>query len=307
MVLSNFLAKQSDKELSSVVGDLAQAAKQISYAVQRSGLLGLHGAAGAQNIHNEQVQKLDEFSNSTLKDCLSANQYVLALASEEEENIVDASKGKQEGFVVAFDPLDGSSNIDINMPVGTIFSILPASQDLESSFLQSADKQMAAGYFLYGSSTVLVFSLGKEVVEFTLDSESGEFVSTNDDIKMPAGEGYISYNSANLPAMDKKLAVAYEKLLSESKMSMRYVGAMVGDVHRTLLKGGFFAYPVVDGSPKLRLQYECKPLGWLIEKAGGQALLDGKPLNEMKPESLHQKVAIEIGDAKTMRLFAELI
>ncbi len=306
MLLSDYLSKQSDNRLVFVISDLAEAGKQISQAVQRSGLLGLHGAAGSQNIHDEQVQKLDEFSNQAIKDTLAANKYVLALASEEEENIVDVSKAKEDGLVVAFDPLDGSTNIDINMPVGTIFSILPSSENLEKSFLQPANKQLAAGYFLYSSSTVLVLSLGDKVVEFTLDPESGDWLLTNEDIRIPKSSGYVSYNTANLPNMEVGLSEAYAKLLTGSGLGMRYVGAMVGDVHRTLLKGGFFAYPAVDGKPKLRMQYECKPLGWLIERAGGKALINGQSLNEFESTDLHQKVAIEIGDAGTMGLFEKL-
>lgn len=312
MTLTHYLAENAkDKKLALVIEELASASKQIVHAVQRSGLLGLHGAAGGQNVHSDEVQKLDEFSNEAIKNALSTSEHVLALASEEEADMVNVSAGKNSGFVVAFDPLDGSSNIDVNMPVGTIFSILPAGDDLEASLLQPADKQLAAGYWLYSSSTVMVFSLGKAVVEFTLDPETGDFVLTNDNIRIPKNAGYISYNSANLPLMEPGRAKAYKELLGRSGLSIRYVGAMVGDVHRTLLKGGFFAYPAVGKKgkyqPKLRLQYEGKPLGWLIERAGGKALLDGQPINNLKPKSLHQKVAIEFGDAGVMKLLAELI
>lgn len=313
--LSHYLLEHLDgheiqEELSLIISDLASAGKKISHEVQRSGLLDLHGAAGGQNIHDEEVQKLDEHSNSIVKDALADNKYVIGLASEEENDVVDVSNGKQTGYLVAFDPLDGSSNIDTNMPIGTIFSVLPSSGDLAQDFLQPAGKQVSAGYVLYGSSTVIVFSVGSGVHEFTLDPDSGEFVLTSENIKMPENTGYISYNPYVLPNMDPKRAEAYLQLVAQTGRSMRYVGAMVADVHRTLMKGGFFAYPAVgkdvDYKGKLRMQYEAKPLGWLVEQAGGKALLNSKPVNEVQPTELHQKVSVELGDAGTMKLFQSL-
>lgn len=298
--------------LGTVISDIALAGKKISHEVQRSGLLDLHGAAGGKNVHSDEVQKLDERTNQILKDLLSNNKHVLALASEEEENALDVSEGKAKGYAVAFDPLDGSSNIDTNMPVGTIFSILSSSGKIEKDFLQSANKQLAAGYILYGSSTVMVFSTGNGVHEFTLDPDSGEFLLTNENIRIPKNAGYVSYNPYVLPNTTKKLASAYKKLSDETAFSMRFVGAMVADVHRTLMKGGFFGYPPIAKNGggyegKLRLQYECKPLGWLMVQAGGVALLDGEPINKLKPTTLHQKVGIEMGDPGTMKLFKSFI
>lgn len=298
-------------ELNLIISDIAEIGKKISHEVQRSGLLDLHGAAGGQNVHAEDVQKLDERSNEIMKGILGANEHVIGLASEEEEDIVDVSAGKPHGYLVAFDPLDGSSNIDTNMPVGTIFSVLPSSADMNSGFMQPADKQVAAGYVLYSSSTVLVFSVGEGVHEFTLDPDSGEFMLTNEDMKIPENTGYISYNPYVLPNMPDKRAEAYRQLVARTGRSMRYVGAMVADVHRTLIKGGFFAYPAVGSEDsykgKLRLQYEAKPLAWLMEQAGGSALLDEKPINEVKSDELHQKVSVEMGDGGVMKLFKELL
>ena len=316
MNLSQYLLKhleesQSQKELGLILLDIASAGREIAHNVQRSGLLNLHGAAGGENIHSEEVQKLDEASNEIVKDVLSDNEHILALASEEEEDVVDCSEGKKTGFIAAFDPLDGSSNIDINMPVGTIFSVLPTTGNFKEDFMQPANNQVAAGYILYSSSTVMVFSAGKGVHEFTLDPETGEFILTNENIIMPESAGYISYNPYVLYQMSPERAKAYEELVKQTGQSMRYVGAMVADVHRTLMKGGFFAYPAVgkDGQfkGKLRMQYEAKPLGWLVEQAGGKALLDGKPANDVMPSELHQKVSVELGDPGTMKLFSELL
>lgn len=314
--LSHYLLQHLDghedkRKLDLIISDIASVGKKISHEVQRSGLLDLHGAAGGQNIHAEEVQKLDEHSNEIAKEILSANEHLIGLASEEEEDVVDVSEGKKHGYVIAFDPLDGSSNIDTNMPVGTIFSVLPSTGDIKKDFLQPAGNQVAAGYVLYSSSTVLVFSFGKGVHEFTLDPDSGEFILTNEDIKIPDNTGYISYNPYVLPNMPEERAEAYRQLVIQTGRSMRYVGAMVADVHRTLIKGGFFAYPSVgkDGiyKGKLRMQYEAKPLAWLLEQAGGKALLDGLPANELKPSELHQKVSVEMGDNGIMKLFEELI
>ena len=316
MTLSHYLLEhlagsKIQKELSLIISDISSAGKEISHQVQRSGLLGLHGAAGGQNVHSDEVQKLDNQSNELIKKVLSVNEFIIGLASEEEQDVVDTSAGKSSGFIVAFDPLDGSSNIDINMPIGTIFSVLPSGGDVKKDFLQSGDKQVAAGYVLYGSSTVMVFSVGSGVHEFTLDPENGEFVLTTENIKIPKNAGYISYNPYVLPNMAPERAETYQKLTEQTARSMRYVGTMVADVHRTLLKGGLLAYPAVgkggNYQGKLRLQYEAKPLGWLIEQAGGKALLDGQPVNKVTSDELHQKVSVELGDAGTMKLFESLL
>lgn len=309
-LLTHLDGHEHQDELNLIISDIAEIGKKIAHEVQRSGLLDLHGAAGGQNVHDDEVQKLDERTNEIMKDMLAGNEHVIGLASEEEEDVVDVSAGKTHGYLVAFDPLDGSSNIDINMPVGTIFSVLP-SDDVKTGFLQPSGKQVAAGYVLYSSSTVLVFSVGKGVHEFTLDPDSGEFLLTSENIRIPENTGYIAYNPYVLPKMDPKKAEAYRELSSETARSMRWVGAMVADIHRTLIKGGFFAYPSVgkngDYKGKLRLQYEAKPLAWLVEQAGGKALLNDKPANELKSVELHEKVSVEMGDAGTMKLFEKLL
>lgn len=311
MNLAKFLNdKKVEAGLVSVIETIAACAEEIAHDVQRSAVLNLHGAAGGRNVHDDEVQKLDQHTNDKLKRALTGNSVVVGISSEEEESAIDVSDGKPGEYVVSYDPLDGSGNIDVNLPVGTIFSVLPFKNNLGKSLLQPAGKQSAAGYVLYSSSTVLVFSVGDGVHEFTHDPDNGGFWLTKEDRRIPENEGYINYNSSILPTMDAKLAKAYQELLTRSGLSMRWTGAMVADIHRTLLKGGFFAYPQVMKEDKfegkLRFQYECKPLGWLLEQAGGKVMIDGQPLNDFQPVDLHQKVGIEAGDAGVMELFAEL-
>lgn len=314
MNLTHYLFEEADdlpEGLAEVLSDIAVACKSIAHDVQRSGLLGLHGDIGAENIQGEQQQILDDKSNSILKETLAENDFVLAIASEEEDTVVDCTNGATQGFGVAYDPLDGSSNIDINASTGTIFSVLPATNADESVFLQGSEAQVAAGYVLYGSSTVMVFSARDGVHEFTLDPDSGEFIQTESDIKIPQNAGYISYNSYVLPKMPSHKAKAYEKLLLDTGRSQRWMGAMVADIHRTIVKGGFFAYPETgkegEYKGKLRMQYEAKPLGWLVEQAGGKAITNNRPLSETQPQNLHERVSVEIGDAGTIDLYSEFL
>jgi fructose-1,6-bisphosphatase I len=300
--LSHYLFEQTSedkRQAASIILDIAIVAKQISHEVQRSGLLNLHGRVGVENVQGEEVQILDERCNNYMKEQLAANEHVVVLASEEDEYVVVAGKGN--GFAVAFDPLDGSSNIDVNASIGTIFSVLPAEQPNEAAFLQPGKNQVAAGYVLYGSSTVLVFTFGdNRVLEFTLDPDRGDFLQTSANIKIPKSGGYISFNAAMLSQMKPDDEMRFRTMLYEDGRSSRYIGAMVADVHRTLLKGGLFAYPEVKTSDqyrgKLRLQYEVKPLGWLFTQAGGVAFIGDVPCNEYQPTALHERVGVVFGE-----------
>lgn len=314
MTLAHYLLQLSEdkkipKEVSIVMADIATACKEIAHQVQRSGLLDLHGAVGGTNVHAEEVQKLDDRSNEIMKSNLSQNDFIIGLASEEEEDVVDTSEGKKEGYIVAFDPLDGSSNIDINMPIGTIFSVLPSSGDIKQDFLQAGLHQVAAGYVLYASSTVLVFSLGEGVMEFTLDPDSGDFVLTGEDLKFPANGKYFSHNESNKSEIKPEELHAVESVLKSSDMRCRYVGALVADFHRTLLKGGIFIYPEVKKANKyvgkLRMQYEVKPLSFVAEQAGGGALVNENLANKYVSTDLHQKVPFVVGDKKTVDKYYE--
>lgn len=297
--LSHYLHEEvsGDKGVLSVIMDVATASKRISHEVERSGLYELHGTVGATNIQGEEVQILDDRCNQTMKDLLMGNNAVAVLASEEEDSVVACNTSGR--LAVAFDPIDGSSNIDINASVGTIFSILPADSQDEAVFLQPGTQQLAAGYVLYGSSTVLVFSLGDGVVtEFTLDPDSGDYFQTIKDIKVPKKGGFVSFNPSLLPKLRSTDEEKYRKLLYEDVRSHRYIGAMVADVHRTLIKGGMFAYPEFKKGAgytgKLRMQYEVKPLGWLFEQAGGRAMVGNVSCSEYKPTELHERVPIEL-------------
>ncbi|HEY1085269.1 MAG TPA: class 1 fructose-bisphosphatase [Candidatus Saccharimonadales bacterium] len=287
----------SDPDVVSVIMDIASASKRISHEVERSGLYELHGTVGATNIQGEEVQILDDRCNQVVKDYLMSNNSVAALASEEEDDVVPCNKSGR--LAVAFDPIDGSSNIDINASVGTIFSILPADSQDESVFLQPSGRQLGAGYVLYGSSTVLVFSLGDGIVtEFTLDPDNGDYFQTIESIKVPKSGGFVSFNPSLLPKLRPADEEKYRSMLYDDERSHRYIGAMVADVHRTLLKGGVFAYPEfrkdTEYVGKLRMQYEVKPLGWLFEQAGGKAMIGDIPCGEFQPAALHERVPIEL-------------
>lgn len=312
MTLSHYLIDHLDdseyqQELNMIISDIASAGKLIAHEVAKSGLLDLHGAAGGTNVHDEEVQKLDERSNEIFKNCLSDNKNIVGLASEEEKTHIDVSNGQTTGFLVAFDPLDGSSNIDINASVGTIFSILPSWVDIAQDFLQPGSSQLASGYVLYGSSTVLVFTAGSGVHEFTLDPDDGEFKLTQENIKIPETSKYISYNEANNPKFDKSETAAIQKLFKETDSSARYIGALVADFHRTLMKGGIFLYPAIKKGNgyygKLRIQYEVKPLAQVIEQAGGMALINNERATKVKSDELHEKVPFVFGDKKTVKQY----
>ncbi|MBW3568630.1 fructose-1,6-bisphosphatase [Candidatus Parcubacteria bacterium] len=305
-LLSHLRDSNIQAELNLVISDIADAGKKIAHEVQRSGLLDLHGAAGGKNIHAEEVQKLDDRSNEIVKSILSENEQIVGLASEEEKDVVDVSGGRTTGFIVAFDPLDGSSNIDINATVGTIFSVLPSWADIRADFLQPGRSQLASGYVLYGSSTVFVFTVGKGVHEFTLDPDNGEFILTQENIKIPETAKYISYNEGNKTKFRGSEAKAIDKLVKNGGSS-RYIGALVADFHRTLLKGGIFLYPAVssDGGyiGKLRMQYEVKPLAHVMHEAGGVALINNENAMEVAPDELHERVPFVFGDKKIVNKY----
>lgn len=313
MTLSHYLLthlKDSEiqAELNLIISDIADCGKKISHEVQRSGLLNLHGAAGGENVHDEEVQKLDDRANDIMKKVLSSNENIIGLASEEEKDIVDVSNGKVTGFIIAFDPLDGSSNIDINGTVGTIFSVLPSWSDIQKDFLQPGNAQLASGYVLYSSSTVLIFTVGKGVHEFTLDPDDGEFYLTQENIQVPNTSKYISYNEGHKAKFRNSESAAINKLLKDG-LSARYTGALVADFHRTILKGGIFLYPAVkkgDGYVgKLRMQYEVKPLAHVIDEAGGMALVNNENAVDVAPDELHEKCPFVFGDKKTVKKYQE--
>ena len=303
-LLEHLAAHPDKKDLILIMNDLATIGKVISHAVNKAGVADVRGATGSKNVQEESVQKLDEISNELCKNYLRQTGHFAAMASEEEDTSVPLNP--EAKYIIAFDPLDGSSNIDVNVSIGTIFSIHPLRRgipyDSDEQFLQPGHQQVLAGYILYGSSTVLVFSFGSGVAEFTLDNDIGEFLLSNHKVSTPDNCTYISYNAGNM-AMMQNQDQAFIRLLAEEKgIGLRYIGSLVADFHRTLLMGGLFLYPALDkdGSGKfagkLRLNYEIKPLAFLIEQTGGRALCGLEPALEMMPKKLHQRVAFSFGN-----------
>jgi fructose-1,6-bisphosphatase I len=292
-----------------LLNEIVMAAKIISSEVNKAGLVDILGSTGGQNVQGEMVKKLDEFANTLMIDRLYRSGHVAVLGSEEDADPIEPPRGTDTGeYVVLFDPLDGSSNIDANVSIGTIFSILRKNSEgpeyQMSDLLQPGLQQVAAGYVLYGSSTMMVYTTGNGVSGFTLDPSVGEFLLSHPDIQIPqrgkifsANMGYWDYWDENL-----KNYFRYLRTTTETKpvYSLRYIGSMVADFHRNLLYGGIFLYPADSKDPKkpygkLRLLYECNPMGMLCEQAGGLASTgDGRVL-EVEPTDLHQRVPLIIG------------
>jgi fructose-1,6-bisphosphatase I len=295
-------------ELSDLLHDLSLAAKVISLEVNKAGLIDIIGFTGSENVHGEKVKKLDILAHEMLVKAMDHGGHLCAMASEEEEDIIHIPNQFNVGkYVLLFDPLDGSSNIDANINIGTIFSIFKrvspeGTRGTLSDCLQKGIDQVAAGYVVYGSSTMLVYSAGHGVHGFTLDPSFGEFILSHENIKIPEKGKIYSINEGNYLYWHPGLKKYIKYLQREDKetnrpYSGRYIGSMVADIHRTLLYGGIFMYPSDSRSPngKLRLMYECNPMAYLVESAGGRAI-DGKQrILEVQPTSLHQRVPIYIG------------
>ena len=307
--LSQFLQQhlaehQLPAELGSVVSTIVQACQTISGQVRQGALAGVLGEAGSSNVQDEAQKKLDVIANQILIDALRANPAVAGLASEEEEQFVPA--GDQGCYLVLFDPLDGSSNIDINISVGTIFSILekPAGPLSTQSFLQSGRAQVASGYTLYGPQTQLVLCLSHGVAVFTLDAGS-QFVQTQLNPQIPQATREFAINMSNQrhwqPPMQQYIAelLAGETGPRGKNYNMRWVASMVAEIHRILMRGGIFMYPKDARDPakpgKLRLMYEANPLSLIIEQAGGAATNARENMLDIQPEGLHQRVAVIMG------------
>ncbi len=290
-------------DLSKLLRDIGVAAKLINRSVNKAGLVDIIGSAGEMNVQGEEVQKLDEYSNDVLKNYIANGGQLAGFASEEEDEvvIVNTEEGKKADYVVLFDPLDGSKNIDINASIGTIFSIYKRKSRNNcnlNDFLQKGTEVVAAGYIIYGSSTMLVYSAGNGVNGFTLDPSIGEFCLSHRDMKMNLKGGHYSVNQANYLHFPENVRRYIDFLVEERKMGMRYIGSMVGDVHRTLLKGGVFMYPATTSAPsgKLRLLYECIPMSFLINQAGGKSSDGEKSILEIVPSELHERCPVFIGN-----------
>ncbi len=308
-------------ELSALLRDISLASKMINKQVRKAGLVDILGKHGATNVQGEEQMKLDVYSNDTLISVLKNSADCAGVASEENDNELcfDDSFSHDSKYVVLFDPLDGSSNIDVNAPIGTIFAIYRRVSPLgkpvtKEDFLQPGNKLMAAGYVIYGSSTMMVYATRIGVNGFTLEPSIGEFCLSHPDIKCPEKGKIYSVNQGNSAKYDDRL-LAYLGYCMENKKeegrpySHRYIGSMVADMHRTLIKGGIFMYPADSSSPKgkLRLQYECNPMAFLIEAAGGVAS-DGKGnILDIIPTELHQRTPIFIGSKSMVNKALEFV
>jgi fructose-1,6-bisphosphatase I len=297
-----------------MMSNIATIGKLISSRTNRAGLTDIRGLSGTTNIQNESQAKLDIYTNDLCKSYLESTGLFAALASEEEDTVVDLHSPDAR-YVIAFDPLDGSSNIDVNVSVGTIFSVhkklsgIPAGD--ERQFLQPGRDQALAGYVLYGASTMLVFSWGDGVHEFTLDVDLGEFLLSNEHLKIPSDCPYYSVNEGYVPFMAEK-DQAYLAQIKSNVLKNRWIGSFVADFHRNLLKGGVFFFPPIDTSgqgnfkPKLRLNYEAQPIAFLAEQAGGAASAGSEDILDITPDNLHQRVPVIIGNKDIVKLYKEI-
>lgn len=301
-------------ELSGLLRDMGLAAKRVNVEVNKAGLVDILGDAGAINVQGEDVKKLDVFANSQFMGALRHGISCAGIGSEEMEDFIafDDDVSKQSKYVCLFDPLDGSGNIDVNVSIGTIFSVYRRVSPIgniadKADFLQQGIKQVAAGYIVYGSSTMLVYATRRGVNGFTLDPSIGEFCLSHPDIKCPEFGKIYSINYGNF----SQYAVGVRRYAEECQRkdisnggpyTQRYIGSMVSDVHRNLIKGGIFMYPGTDDKPqgKLRLLYECNPLAFILEVAGGKATNGDQRILDVMPESLHQRSPLFIGSKGMM-------
>jgi len=298
----------SSGELSRLINSIRLAAKVVNYKVNKAGLVDIVGAVGGQNIQGEDQQKLDVFANETFIQTLINREIVCGIASEENDDFI-VIKGKDEchnnKYVVLMDPLDGSSNIDVNVSVGTIFSVFrrvtPIGTPVTSAdFLQPGINQVAAGYVIYGTSTMLVYTTGRGVNGFTLNPAIGTFYLSHPNMQFPKDGTIYSINEGNYVHFPQgvKDYIKYCQLEEEDRpYTSRYIGSLVSDIHRNMIKGGIYIYPTSSKAPsgKLRLLYECNPMAFLAEQAGGKASDGFGRIMEIQPTELHQRVPFFCG------------
>jgi len=299
----------STGELSSLLNSIRLAAKVVNHEVNKAGLVDIIGAAGEDNIQGEQQQKLDVFANKVFIQALINREIVCGIASEEEDdfiNIVGKDGKNNNKYIVLMDPLDGSSNIDVNVSVGTIFSIYrrvsPIGKPVTcKDFLQPGTEQIAAGYVIYGTSTMLVYTTGHGVNGFTLNPALGVFYLSHPDMQFPDNPSIYSINEGNyrhFPKGIKKYIKYCQEEIAPRPYTSRYIGSLVSDFHRNMIKGGVYLYPNSSkyANGKLRLLYECNPIAFLAEQAGGKASNGKKRIMEIKPKELHQRVPFYVGN-----------
>ncbi len=316
--LSQYLSQQEGNltaELAAVIEQIATTTQIIDQDLQKGALAGVLGSAGHENVQGETQKKLDVISNDHLIEALQSHPNVAGLASEELDEFTPAQNGGQ--YLVLFDPLDGSSNIDINMCVGTIFSILPAvnSPAQADDFLQAGTQQVAAGYVLYGPSTMLVLTVGTGVVFFTFDPESKTFLLTSENVAVAADTQEYAINASNQRHWEAPVKRYIDELqagktsVRGKDFNMRWVACMVGDIHRILCRSGIFLYPYDLKDPnkagRLRLMYEANPMSMLIEQAGGASTTGRVRIMEIQPTELHQRVPVVIGSKNEVDLVTQ--
>ena len=305
-------------ELSGILYDLALASKMIANKVRLAGLADILGAEGTENVQGEEQQRLDVVANDIIRKAMDHGGRLCAMASEEEEDLIPIPEQFKRGkYMLLFDPLDGSSNIDVNVPVGTIFSVLQKVTEGEDGRLEDAlqpgARQVAAGYVVYGPSTMLVYSTGHGVHGFTLDPSIGEFLLTHPDMRMPEHGRYLSVNEAYEQGWTNDVRALMQRYRGldgkREAMNVRYIGSLVADFHRNLLGGGLFAYPANTKSPsgKLRLLYECNPLAFICEQAGGAAIDGRQRILDVQPTALHQRSPYFVGSKADVEIAAEIL
>ncbi|MGD9697723.1 MULTISPECIES: class 1 fructose-bisphosphatase [unclassified Acinetobacter] len=315
LTLSQYLQQQNGNltpELAQVIETIGNTCKDIDQLLQKGALAGVLGSAQHENVQGEEQKKLDVISNDYLINALKVHPHVGGLASEELDEFTPAQENGK--YLVLFDPLDGSSNIDINMCVGTIFSILPAKNAVTKAedFMQAGTNQAAAGYVLYGPSTMMALTVGAGVVFFTFDPESKEFLMTSENIQVAADTKEYAINASNQRHWEAPVKRYIDELLAgktgprEKDFNMRWVACMVGDIHRILCRSGIFMYPYDTKDPKkagrLRLMYEANPMSMLMEQAGGASTTGRVRILDIQPTELHQRVPVVIGSKNEVDL-----
>lgn len=306
--LDRFIKNNQDQfafasgELSQLLRDIALASKVVNREVNKAGLIDIMGALGSQNTFGENQQKLDVLANIRFTRALMKGGEACAIISEETESFVDLNNNGK--YVIAIDPLDGSSNIDVNVSIGTIFSIYrrksaEGTPISEQDILQKGDEQVAAGYVLYGSSTMLVYTTGFGVNGFTYEPTLGEYFLSHPDLKMPEDGKIFSVNESGLKSFPMNV-MNYLQHCKENNYTGRYIGSLVADFHRNMLKGGIYIYPATSSNPsgKLRLMYECNALAFIAEQAGGKATDGQQRILQIVPKDLHQRTPFYVGSKK---------
>ncbi|RAP27951.1 class 1 fructose-bisphosphatase [Candidatus Marinamargulisbacteria bacterium SCGC AG-343-D04] len=292
--------------ITNILYNISLASKMIRKEIIVAGLQSQH-ESGTTNVHGEHVKTLDLTANKCLIDILSAHGQFSYIGSEEEDEIVTIESETKEPYVIFFDPLDGSSNIDVNVSVGTIFSVYKTPEKWKTNDLHPGSEQLLAGYVIYGSSVMLVYTTGNGVFGFTYDPSIGEFLLSHENITIPDTPKYYSINESLYPSLSahEQQTLDSFKTSEQGPLSSRYVGSLVADFHRNLLKGGVFAYPSTAKSTegKLRLMYEANPLAFICEQAGGSASNGSQNILEIQPQSIHAKTPLFIGNSSLVNAF----